>query len=321
MPKVSVIVPVYKVEQYIRECLDSIKNQTFTDWECLLIDDGSPDDSGRICDEYAAKDCRFKVLHKPNGGVSSARNLGLDKACGEWVMFVDADDVIAPNTIEVCVRECIENKLDLVQFSFTRIKSFGTNDSEKPAPLALEEYIKEQKYNVCVGGSMMRKSIIEEKQIRFDTKLKLAEDQLFIYQYMDSCEILQKIDTELYWYRDNDTSASRNQKSTDIENSIPKLSAYKKLHPHWNPIIDKINTMFIVDIINNKDRTLSQVSKLLRIADIKCLSLLSGTYRVFGYIQMISPNLATLFIKFRYNHRSLVSGEKFSDNVLIIKHQ
>ena len=98
-PKISIIIPIYKVEKYIRECLDSILNQTFTDWEALLIDDGSPDNSGVICDEYAAKDNRFKVFHKENGGVSSARNLGLEKATGEWVTFIDADDWIEKEAV------------------------------------------------------------------------------------------------------------------------------------------------------------------------------------------------------------------------------
>lgn len=92
MPKVSIIVPVYKVEKYLHRCVDSILAQAFTDWELLLIDDGSPDSSGEICDEYASKDTRIKVFHKENGGVSSARNTGLDVANGEWIVFADSDD-------------------------------------------------------------------------------------------------------------------------------------------------------------------------------------------------------------------------------------
>ena len=92
MPKVSIIVPVYKAEKYLNRCIDSILAQTFTDWELLLIDDGSPDRSGDICDEYAKKDTRIRVFHKKNGGVSSARNAGLDVAKGQWVVFVDSDD-------------------------------------------------------------------------------------------------------------------------------------------------------------------------------------------------------------------------------------
>ena len=92
MPKVSIIVPIYKAEKYLHRCVDSIIAQTFTDWELLLVDDGSPDRSGEICDEYTGRDNRIRVIHKENGGVSSARNAGLDVAKGQWVVFVDSDD-------------------------------------------------------------------------------------------------------------------------------------------------------------------------------------------------------------------------------------
>ena len=91
-PKISVIVPVYNVEMFLRRCIDSILAQTFTDFELLLIDDGSKDKSGEICDEYATKDVRIRVFHKQNGGVSSARNVGLNHAIGEYICFCDADD-------------------------------------------------------------------------------------------------------------------------------------------------------------------------------------------------------------------------------------
>ena len=99
-PRVSIIVPVYKAEAYLHRCIDSIIVQTFTNWELLLVDDGSPDRSGVICDEYAGKDERIKVFHKENGGVSSARNLGIDKAVGEWLCFIDSDDTIQPTYLD-----------------------------------------------------------------------------------------------------------------------------------------------------------------------------------------------------------------------------
>ena len=105
MCKVSVIVPVYNVEDYIRECLDSLINQTLTDIEIILVDDGSKDLSGTICDEYAKKDCRIKVIHKENGGQSSARNAGLKVSTGEYILFVDSDDYIVENTLETLLNE------------------------------------------------------------------------------------------------------------------------------------------------------------------------------------------------------------------------
>lgn len=100
MAKVSIIVPVYKAEDYLGECIESILRQSFQDWELLLVDDGSPDGSGRICDEYALKDKRIKVIHKKNGGVSSARKTGVEAASAEWIMFVDADDLLETCAID-----------------------------------------------------------------------------------------------------------------------------------------------------------------------------------------------------------------------------
>ena len=102
-PKISVIIPVYNAEKTLHRCIDSILAQTFSDFEVLLIDDGSKDKSGEICDEYARKDSRIKVCHKENGGVSSARNTGLSKAMGEYVIHCDADDFIEPEMLDLCI--------------------------------------------------------------------------------------------------------------------------------------------------------------------------------------------------------------------------
>ena len=98
---ISIIVPIYNVEKYLSRCVDSILNQTFTDFELILVDDGSTDNSGKICDEYAEKDCRIKVIHKDNWGVSSARNVGLENSVGEYIMFCDSDDFVEKNAVSV----------------------------------------------------------------------------------------------------------------------------------------------------------------------------------------------------------------------------
>ena len=101
MSEISIIVPVYNVDQYLENCIESILNQTFKDYELILIDDGSTDKSGEICDKYEKKDNRIKVIHKYNGGLSSARNAGLDLACGKYIGFVDSDDSIHPEMYEI----------------------------------------------------------------------------------------------------------------------------------------------------------------------------------------------------------------------------
>lgn len=100
---ISIIIPVYKTEQYLKRCVDSVLNQTYQELECILVDDGSPDEAGKICDEYKKKDARIKVIHKENGGLSSARNAGLDIAKGDYIGFVDSDDFIHPQMYEMLV--------------------------------------------------------------------------------------------------------------------------------------------------------------------------------------------------------------------------
>ena len=114
-PKISIIVPIYKTEQYLQRCIDSILAQTFTNFELLLIEDGSPDNSGKICDKYALKDSRIKVYHKENGGVSSARNLGLDHATGEWITFCDSDDWVNKDWLELFI---LNSNTDMVIQSY-----------------------------------------------------------------------------------------------------------------------------------------------------------------------------------------------------------
>ena len=119
----SIIVPVYNVAPYLRECLDSVLAQTFTDWECLCVDDGSADESGSILDEYAQRDSRFLVFPKKNGGVSAARNLALDNAKGEWICFLDGDDVWDVTFLSEIVKMLHGQKPDLVRIGYTRFSS------------------------------------------------------------------------------------------------------------------------------------------------------------------------------------------------------
>ena len=113
MPLISVIIPVYKVEKYLKKCVDSILLQTFQDLEIFLVDDGSPDSCGRICDEYAEKDSRIKVIHKENGGLSDARNVALDQINGQYVSFVDSDDWLAPDALEILYTALIKTDADV----------------------------------------------------------------------------------------------------------------------------------------------------------------------------------------------------------------
>lgn len=129
-PEISIIVPVYKVERYLRQCLDSIEAQTFCNWECILVDDGSPDGSGAICDEYAARDSRFRVIHRPNGGLSAARNTGIRASVAPYIGFVDSDDWTDPEMFATLHHLITTFDTDVAQISF--INEYRTFSRPKP---------------------------------------------------------------------------------------------------------------------------------------------------------------------------------------------
>lgn len=139
---ISVIVPVYNCKDYLPKCIESILNQTYPQIQLILIDDGSSDGSGEICDMYAARDSRILVLHQENGGVSAARNAGLDEVTGEYLLFVDSDDCIAADTIENSVNGFIDDTIGVVVFGVTKILEKG--NSQQPLPMEVGIYTKEE---------------------------------------------------------------------------------------------------------------------------------------------------------------------------------
>ena len=121
MPAISVIIPIYNVEKYLRGCLDSVKNQTFPDWEAICVNDDSPDNSAEILEEYAKKDARFKIVNKENGGLSDARNAGMAVASGKYILYLDSDDFIHPQTMEIAYSLALRDGSDIVSFTYDRI--------------------------------------------------------------------------------------------------------------------------------------------------------------------------------------------------------
>lgn len=191
-PLVSIIIPVYNVESYLKETLSSVCKQTYLHLEILCIDDGSTDLSGKICDEFAMKDHRIKVIHKPNGGVSSARNVGLEMATGEYISFVDSDDIIEKEMIEVLLQEF--NKHDdlgiVCSSPVYRFEEEGDRkiykeewNIKKERKFSYKEYcinILNHKCNTMVWGKIYRKSLL--KNIRFWEEICGDEDTLFMYE-------------------------------------------------------------------------------------------------------------------------------------------
>ena len=181
-PKISVIVPVYKAEAYLHRCLDSLFAQTFTDYEVLLVDDGSPDHSGEICDAYAARDSRIKVFHKENGGVSSARQYGMERAQGEYTIHADPDDWMEPDMLAELYREAIEENADMVICDFFENKK----DEElyrvqKPSSLepdvVLRQLLGQQLLGAC-WNKLLRRQLVQDFGIRFPLDVILWEDLL-----------------------------------------------------------------------------------------------------------------------------------------------
>lgn len=183
--KISIIVPVYNVENYLHRCIDSILAQSFTDFELLLIDDGSKDKSGLICEEYAQKDSRIKVYHKKNGGVSSARNLGLHYAHGEWLAFIDADDYVHSNFL-ASFQHMISEDLDLIHWGFCYDTNGVINTipiSNQDKTMTMDEACRNNIFHGYVWSYLFRRDMIIDNNILFDTHLKYAEDWLFILTY------------------------------------------------------------------------------------------------------------------------------------------
>jgi glycosyltransferase involved in cell wall biosynthesis len=204
-PFFSIIIPVYNVAPYLRECLDSVLAQTFTDWECLCVNDGSTDESGAILDEYAQKDPRFRVFHKKNSGVSAARNLGLDNVRGEWVLFLDSDDLLA-NTCLGAIVEHLTDEIDWLSFNAQTMDARGTIIDEcrprKVWTLSREDFSKCSIDLNVVWGNCFRRAWLDECQLRFDTELSVAEDSLFMSLGLIHTQKMKHLgDVAGYFYR------------------------------------------------------------------------------------------------------------------------
>ena len=194
--KISVIVPIYNVEKYIDRCIKSIVNQTYKNLEIILINDGSLDKSGQICDTWESKDNRIKVIHQMNSGVSVARNTGLENATGEYVTFVDSDDYIEPKYCEILKCRLEENNVDIIYCNVFNKKHVDTN---KITRWSTREYDPVFKMPHCfVWGALYKSKILQE--IRFDNDLFVAEDSYFFVQAVKRSRYIAHVDTALYHY-------------------------------------------------------------------------------------------------------------------------
>ncbi len=211
--KISVIIPVYNVEKYLKRCLDSVVNQTYKNLEIILIDDGSTDNSGKICDEYAEKDKRIIVIHKENGGLSDARNKGLDICTGEYIGFIDSDDWIDLNYFNVLLKNLLEYNVDIACCDYLRTDKYVKNKDGKIKNIeilgdekTLEIYLEKELVSAC--AKLYRKD--KFFNIRFPLK-KINEDIATIFLVFTKSKSISYIDKKMYFYFKNTDSITKSK--------------------------------------------------------------------------------------------------------------
>lgn len=244
LPLFSIVIPVYNVNPaFLDQCINSILTQSFSDFEIILVDDGSTDSSGQLCDEFAAKDNRIRVIHKQNGGVSSARNEGISAAKGEWLLFCDADDTLQADCLQ-SVFKIIENgNNDIYKFQHSILNRDGTilkiQTEKSSRVVSNNEYLRlllrHKIIGSCWGYVFKIKRI---KDIRFNTSLTIGEDVLFVLNTLldSSCSVFVS-PLAIYNYRDNPESVSKDWHEIGLKIGIVNMLV-KKLFEHYSALGD-----------------------------------------------------------------------------------
>lgn len=215
MPKISVIIPVYNVERYLPQCLNSVVGQTFQDIEIICVNDGSTDNSGKILEQYASKYCKIKVITKENQGASVARNTGLDIAAGDWISFVDSDDIVHPQMLEIAYKQAVLNNADFVEYKYKEFKTDRVYcDIINEKKIKSKEFdnsslvtCRKQKFQNTFGpcSKLFSRKIVGEK--RFIPHIRF-EDYPFVYEVLSEKPRGVYLDAGLYFYRIREVSLS-----------------------------------------------------------------------------------------------------------------
>ena len=208
-PMVSIIVPIYNAEKYLNRCIDSILNQEYNNFELLLVNDGSSDSSGAICDAYAAADTRVRVIHKPNTGVSDTRNTAIRQAKGTYLQFLDSDDWITPDATKLLVRAATEHNCDLVISDFYRVvgeRVSHKGDIEDDGVLTREEFAEHMMENPAdfyygvLWNKLYRRDLVEKYKLEKDTSISWCEDFLFNLEYILHANVFYALQAPIYYY-------------------------------------------------------------------------------------------------------------------------
>ena len=226
---VSIIVPIYNSKDFLDRCITSLVTQSYKNLEILLIDDGSTDNSGEICDEWQKKDYRIRVFHKENGGVSSARNIGLKSCKGEYVAFVDCDDFVKQNYVEVLLNSVVENKCDMAiinliekyRDSTEKEIKFSTEKKLLNRYDFLDNITNKNGYQGYSCNKIFSKKIIDENNLIFDENIYYSEDLLFVVKFAEKAEkIYYEFDENLYYYCINEQSSTQVKMNNKLASSI-----------------------------------------------------------------------------------------------------
>ena len=246
MAKVSIIVPIYNVQDYLRECVDSLRSQTFEDIQIILVDDGSTDGCGQIIDSFAAQDARILALHKENGGQSSARNLGLLHATGEYILYVDADDYIIAETVETLFSTAKKHDADIVQGDLlndaerlkdSTFRKLSCEDKKAYVLPYIKEVTQKEIYDIVPFLYLVKKEYILQHQLGF-AEGYFYEDQLYTLQLLSQPEAsIVKIRFPFYFYRMDRPGSTTNhitqKKGLDAAYICNQMYAY--IHQHIAP--------------------------------------------------------------------------------------
>ena len=244
MYEISVILPVYNRIKNLRRCIESVLNQTYSSIELIIVDDGSNDGSEKICDEYNKNYANVKVIHKSNGGVSSARNIGLENASGSYIGFVDSDDFIEANMYEIMASAIVNS--DLVMCGFYKNGSVYSGVSSKclvGKEKAISNVIENGKFKGYLWNKLFKKSIIVRNRLSFAHDIYTCEDLLFCIQYIDKMNNALLLPDVLYHYENNGNDSLSNGKFTS-----------KKM-----TIIDSYNKISHIDIVKNNKKIYDEI--------------------------------------------------------------
>lgn len=263
---ISIIVPIYKVEQYIRSCIESLICQTYENLEIILVDDGSPDNSGQICDEYAKKDSRIKVIHKENGGLSDARNVGLSLAKGEYIGFVDSDDRIHPEMYEELMKSMEKYHSDISmcgyykEFEDGMLLPFIFKEMEIEKREAMIKLLEDVEIRNFVWNKLYKRQVLEN--IQFPEREEF-EDILTLYKIFLKAQKVSNVEKALYYYRIRENSITASGKKVHSDSMVkafekqregitalyPELDGYCIQQLFWS------YRMLCMGILEDKNRT------------------------------------------------------------------